>query len=29
MNHFELKNHLREVLAWGKYFAQKWGVLRQ
>lgn len=23
-----LKNHAREVLAWGKYYAVKWGVLR-
>ncbi|MBR1586428.1 MAG: YdcF family protein [Clostridia bacterium] len=25
---FWIKNHCREVLAWGKYFAEKWGVLR-
>ena len=26
---FWVKNHFREVLAWGKFFAQKWGILRQ
>ncbi len=25
---FWVKNHFREVLAWGKYFAVKWGVLK-
>ena len=24
---FWVKNHFREVLAWGKYFAVKWGIL--
>ena len=24
---FWVKNHFREVLAWGKYFATKWGIL--
>ena len=23
-----VKNHFREVLAWGKYFAVKWGILK-